>query len=70
MLQYRTSQIVVATQDKGVFLFLHILNEILSYIELLKQFKLEIIDYIFRKIITLNEVYILESPNEYYQKQV
>ena len=32
--------------------------------------KLEIIDYIFRKIITLNEVNILESPNEYYQKQV
>ena len=31
---------------------------------------LEIIDYIFRKIITLNEVNILESPNEYYQKQV
>ena len=32
--------------------------------------KLEIINYIFRKIITLNEVNILESPNEYYQKQV
>ena len=32
--------------------------------------KLEIIDYIFRKIIPLNEVNILESPNEYYQKQV
>ena len=31
------------TQDKSVFLFLHIL---------------EIIDYIFRKIITLNEVNI------------
>ena len=30
--------------------------------------KLEIIDYIFRKIITLNEVNILESPNEYYQQ--
>ena len=27
-------------------------------------------DYIFGKIITLNEVNILESPNEYYQKQV
>ena len=32
--------------------------------------KLEIIDYIFRKIIMLNEVNILESPNKYYQKQV
>ena len=32
--------------------------------------KLEIIDYIFRKKIMLNEVNILESPNEYYQKQV
>ena len=30
--------------------------------------KLKIIDYIFRKIIMLNEVNILESPNEYYQK--
>ena len=28
------------------------------------------IDYIFRKIIMLKEVNILESPNEYYQKQV
>ena len=32
--------------------------------------KLEIIDYIFRKIIMLNEANILESPNEYNQKQV
>ena len=32
--------------------------------------KLEIIDYIFSKKIMLNEVEILESPNEYYQKQV
>ena len=32
--------------------------------------KLEIIDYIFRKIFTLNEVNILESLNKYYQKQV
>ena len=29
---------IYATQDKGVFLFLHILNEILWYIEILKQF--------------------------------
>ena len=59
----------VATQDKGVFWFLNILNEILWNIEIW-NLKLEIIDYIFRKIITLNEVNILESPNEYYQKQV
>ena len=32
--------------------------------------KLKMIYCIFRKIITLNEVNILESPNEYYQKQV
>ena len=32
--------------------------------------KLEIIDYIFRKIIMLNEVNILQNPNEYLQKQV
>ena len=31
---------------------------------------LETIDYIFRKIITLKEVNILESPKEYYLKQV
>ena len=31
---------------------------------------MEIINYIFRKIITLNEFNILESRNEYYQKQV
>ena len=37
------------------------------YCDLLKYgniLKLEIIDYIFRKIITLNEVNISESPNE------
>ena len=32
--------------------------------------KFEIIEYIFRQIIMLNEVNILESPNEYYQKQI
>ena len=31
--------------------------------------KLEIIDYIFRKIIMLNEVNILESPNKYHRKK-
>ena len=63
--------IINTTQDKGVFLFLHILNEISWYIEILETIlKLEIIDYIFKKIITLKEVNILESPNEYYQKQV
>ena len=44
-----------------------------KFCEILKfgnNLKLEIIDYIFRKIITLNEVNILESPDEYYQKQV
>ena len=44
-----------------------------KFYEILKfgnDLKLEIIDYIFRKIITLNEVNILENPNEYYQKQV
>ena len=58
------------TQDRGVFLFLHILNEILWNIEIWKQFKVENHWLYFRKLITLNEVNILESPNEYYQKQV
>ena len=60
------------TQDIGFFfLFLHILNEIfVIYWNIEKNFKLEIIDYIFRKIIMLSEVNILESLNEYYQKQV
>ena len=62
-----------STQDRGFVLFLHILNEILWYSCILKygnNLKLETIDYIFRKTIMLNEVNILESPNEYYQKQV
>ena len=45
----------------------------MKFCEILKfgnNLKLEVIDYIFRKIIMLNEVNILESPNEYYQKQV
>ena len=53
------------------FVFAHVFGtkfcDILKYWSILK---LEIIDYIFRKIITLNEVHILEGPNEYYQKQV
>ena len=42
-----------------------------KFCEILKfgnNLKLEIIDYIFRKIITLNEVIILKSANEYYRK--
>ena len=41
--------------------------DILKY---LNNLKLEIIDYFFRKIVMLNEVNILESPKEYYQKQI
>ena len=44
----------------------------MKFCEILKfgnNLKLEIIDYIFRKITPLNEVNILESPNEYYRKK-
>ena len=59
------------TQDRVFFLSLHIVNEILWYIEILKQFKVATHwTYFFNKIIMLNEVNILEIPNEYYQKQV
>ena len=62
---------MIQLRTKVFFLFLHILNEIfLKYWNFENSLKLEIIDYIFRKIITLNKVNILESPNEYYQKQV
>ena len=70
----------MSTQDRGFFLF-QLRTKVFfcfctfwtEFCEILKfriNLKLEIIDYIFRKIITLNEVNILESPNEYYQKQV
>ena len=41
------------------FLFLHILNEICDILKYGNNLKLEICDYIFRKIIMLNEVDIL-----------
>ena len=60
-----------STQDKGVFfVFAHFEKKICEILKFGKNLELEIIDYIFRKIIMINEVQILESPNEYYQKQV
>ena len=52
------------------FVFAHFERNFVIYWNMEKNLKLEIIDCISRKIITLNEVNILESPNEYNQKQV
>ena len=51
------------TQDRGFFLILHILKEMYDILIYGNNLNLEAIDYIFRNIIILNEVNILESPN-------
>ena len=57
-------------RTKGFFGFRTFWTKFCNILKYGNNLKLEIINYIIRKIITLNEVNILESPNEYYQKQV
>ena len=61
---------ILPTQDKDALFFYTFWTQFCEILKFGMNLKLEIINYTLRKIITLNEVNILESPNEYYQKKV
>ena len=56
------------TQDRGPFLFSYILTKFCNILRYGKNLKFETIVQFFRKIIQLNAVSIVKSPNEYYRK--
>ena len=63
-------QLAVQLRTEGFLCFCTFWTKFCDVLKYGNNLKLEIIDYIFRKIIMLNEVNILESPNKYNQKQV